>query len=121
MSLFRASGVAGGGADAPHTAATGIETRAYLGITECLNNKSSQATDEVVGPIFKSRRTRLIMRETFQVLGRHQVFATTTRPGTAHVDGLADSRIDSDEQLRVRRTYYRKTHFEGSRITNEFI
>ena len=66
------------------------------------------------------------MRETFQVaavrrLGRHQEFASTTRPGTAHVDGLADSRIDSDEQLRVRRTYYRKTHFDGFRITNEFI
>ena len=126
MALFRVSDVAGGGADALHTAATGIDSRAYLRITECLNNRSSQGTHEVVGPIFISRRTRLIMRETIQVaavqhLGRHREFASTTRPGTAHVDGLADSRIDSDEQLRVKRTYYRKTRFEGSRITNEFI
>ena len=102
MPLFRVSDVAGGGADVLHTAAKGIESRAYLGIMECLNNRSSQGTDEVAGPIFISRRTWLIMRETIQVaaaqhLGRHQEFASTTRPGTAHVDGLADSRIDSDE------------------------
>ena len=76
MPLFRVSNVAGGGADVLHTVATGIESRAYLGIMECLNNRSSQGTDEVVGPIFVSHRTRLIMRETIQVaavqqLGRH--------------------------------------------------